>query len=277
MIILPWSNPLFRPKQGRIANFLQAMNGGISTNDTSLHLLPWRTPQQNASPLDGLTTTLSHLWTCTPISPCSADLACPAVLYGEKIVPPTRLERLRATRPRRCSFPPGKGPNHQCSVCRCSQRSAPPCPVHPSFAPPCKRSTVSWLTLLNRPYICFTDDLLPTNANTNEEADDDGQQYVFDPSESNNIFDEADDQSDKYDPLNDEKFQAIENDTNANNEANNEANHEDEYNPDHDDWMPGDVDDAITVSCSQQEKNNGDGTYHVHSQTSPTFPPTTNK
>jgi hypothetical protein len=43
----------------------------------------------------------------------------------------------------------------------------------------------------------FTDNLLPTDANTNEEANDDGQQYVFDPSKSNNIFDKADNQSDE--------------------------------------------------------------------------------
>jgi hypothetical protein len=277
MTISPWSNPLFRPKKGCIANFLQAMNGGISTNDTSLHFLPWRTPQQNSSPSDGLMTTPSHLWTCPPISPCSVGLACPAVLYGEKIVPPTRLECLQETRPQQRSFPPGKGPNHQCSVHRCLQRSAPPCLVRPSFAPPCKQSTVGWLTLLNRLYICFTDNLLPTNANTNEEADDDGQQYVFDPSKSNNIFDEADNQSDKYDPLNDKEFQVIENNTNMNNEANNEADHEDEYNPDHGDWIPDNVDDAITASCSQHKKNNDNGTYHVHSQHLLHFlPPPTN-
>jgi hypothetical protein len=157
------------------------------------------------------------------------------------------------------------------------QCSAPPCPVRPSFSLPCKQSTVGWLTLLNRPYICFTDDLLLTDANTNEEANEDGQQYVFDPSKSNKIFYKADDQSDEYDPLNDKEFQAIENYTNANDEANNEADHEDEYNPDRDDWIPDNVDNAITASCSQHEKNNDDGTYHVHSQTSPTFPPTTNK
>jgi hypothetical protein len=131
--------------------------------------------------------------------------------------------------------------------------------------------------LLNRLYICFTEDLLPTNANTNEAANDDGQQYVFDPRKNNNIFDEADNQSDEYDPLNDKEFQAIENNINANDEANNEADHEDEYNPDRDDWMPDNVDNTITASCSQHKKNNNDGTYHVHSQTSPTFPPTTNK
>jgi hypothetical protein len=43
-------------------------------------------------------------------------------------------------------------------------------PVRPSFAPPRKQSTVGWLMLLNRPYIRFTSDLLPTNANRNEEA-----------------------------------------------------------------------------------------------------------
>jgi hypothetical protein len=68
-------------------------------------------------------------------------------------------------------------------------------------------------------YICFTDDLLPTDANTNEAADDDRRQYIFDPSKSNNMFDKADDQSDEYDPPNDEEFQAIENNSNANNEA----------------------------------------------------------
>jgi hypothetical protein len=158
------------------------------------------------------------------------------------------------------------------------QRSAPPCPVHPSFTPPHKRSTVGWLTLLNRLYTCSTNDLLPTNANTNEEVDNNGKQYVFDPSKSNNIFDEDNNQSDEYYPLNDEEFQAIENYTNANDEANNEANHEDdEYNPDRDDWMPDNVDDAITTSCSQHDKNNNNGTYHVHSQTYLMFTSATNK
>jgi hypothetical protein len=111
----------------------------------------------------------------------------------------------------------------------------------------------------------------------NEEANDNGQQYVFDPSKSDNIFDKADNQSDEYDPLNVEEFQAIEKDTDANNEANNEADHEDEYNPDCDDWMPDNVDNAITAPCSQHEQNNNNDTYHVHSQHLLRFlPPPTN-
>ncbi len=44
----------------------------------------------------------------------------------------------------------------------------------------------------------------------NDEANEDGEQYTFGPSKSDNIFDEADDQSDEYDSLDDKEFQAIE-------------------------------------------------------------------
>ncbi len=48
------------------------------------------------------------------------------------------------------------------------------------------------------------------------------------------------------------------------------------YESDHD-WMPDNVDNAITASYPQHEKNNDDGTYHVYSPTSSMPPPTTNK
>ena len=138
MTILPWSNPLFRPKKGQFANFFEAMNGGLSTNNTSLHLLPWRPPLWTTAPSDGLTTLPNHLLTCPPTSLCSAGLICPVMLYGEKITPPMRRERLQATRPRRRSFPLGKGPNHRQSARRNLQQSAPSYSARPSFAPQCK-------------------------------------------------------------------------------------------------------------------------------------------
>jgi hypothetical protein len=145
MTILPWSNPLFRPKKGRFAIFFEATNGGISTNNTSLHLLPWRTPRWTTAPSDGLTTLPNHLWTCPPTSPCSAGLVCPVMLYEEKITSPMRHECLQATRPQQHSFPPGKEPNHRQSARRNLQRSAPSYSACPSFAPQRKRGTLGWL------------------------------------------------------------------------------------------------------------------------------------
>jgi hypothetical protein len=130
--------PSFQTEKRTIRHFFEAMNGGISTNNTSLNLLPWRTPRQTTAPSDGLTTLPNHLWTCPPTSPCSAGLVCPVMLYEEKITPPTCRECLQATRPQQRSFPPGKGPNHRRSVHRNLQQSAPSYSARPSFAPQCK-------------------------------------------------------------------------------------------------------------------------------------------
>jgi hypothetical protein len=162
-------------------------------------------------------------------------------LYGEKITPPTHRERLQATRPRRCSFPPGKGPNHRRSTRRNLQRSALLYLARPSFAPQRKRGTLGWLKLLNRLYIHPTVDIPSTDTKTKiEETDNDGIDQDLTVSNNENILDETDDELEEYDARDDDiKSKGDENDANDN------------------EWMPDDSNDSITAPI--------------------TLPPTTNK
>jgi hypothetical protein len=125
MVISPWSNPFFRPKKGRFADFLEAMNGEIGTNNTSLHLLPWRTPRWNTSRNGTNSDDGIPSWACPAVSPCSAGLACPVSLYGAKAIPPTREERGQEPTIRQRRHAAGSGPNYRRSR-RCIRRQNPP-------------------------------------------------------------------------------------------------------------------------------------------------------
>jgi hypothetical protein len=152
-------DPFFVSQKRRIASFLRAVNKGTSTTETSLHPLiwqPWHTPHPPPLLTSGPTEPDGFLWACPPTSPHSAGLASPDVLYGTKLDPPTHPECLSRACPQWRFFPPDKGPNHKCSLCRRLRHSAPPCPTHPLFAPPCCQSTVGWFTLLGtRPCLPF--------------------------------------------------------------------------------------------------------------------------
>lgn len=91
-----WSNPFF-PPQKRCPVFLWMINVGISTTPPSLVPLGWNTLPSGshlAHPNDGMPS-----WRCPPISPCSAGLVCPVLLYGEATVPPMKVEQQQVPTP----------------------------------------------------------------------------------------------------------------------------------------------------------------------------------
>jgi hypothetical protein len=125
MPVSSWWTPFFPPQKKHITSFLQAINMGISTTPPTLITLRRNTPidtiPNKAVSNDGM-----HLWPCPPISPSSAGIACPVLLYGTKTVPPRRVERQQETTTQRQHHKTGSGPNHQCSQRRHLQPNPPP-------------------------------------------------------------------------------------------------------------------------------------------------------
>jgi hypothetical protein len=114
MPITSWSTPFFPPQKRCIASFLPVFNVGISTTPTTLVTLRWNTPIDTI-PNEAASDNGTHSWPCLPVSPSSAGVACPVLLYGVKTVPPTRAKRQQETTTQQQHHKTGSGPNHQCS------------------------------------------------------------------------------------------------------------------------------------------------------------------
>ncbi len=124
MPISSWSTPFFPPQRRCIASFLKVVDVGISTTPTTLVTLQRNTPI-NTIPNKVASDDGTHLWPCPPVSPRSTGIACPILLYGAKMVPPTRAECQQETTTRQRHHKTGSGPNHCCSQ-RCHLRRNPP-------------------------------------------------------------------------------------------------------------------------------------------------------
>ena len=87
-----------------------------------------------------------HLWQCPPVSPCTAGVACPVVLYEAKTVPPTRAERRQETTIRRRHCTAGTGPNHRRSRRHHLRRNPRPVTQQRSlfYAPHRQRQLSDW-------------------------------------------------------------------------------------------------------------------------------------
>ncbi len=118
---------------------------------------------------------------------------------------------------------------------------------------------------------------MQSDTNANDEVDEVDDEDEYNPNVNDSKSDEHDSFLDaKYDDLDDTETQASGTSVSNHVEVSLTTVDKHAYESDHD-WMPDNLDNAITASYPQHKKNNDDGTYHVYSPTSSMPPPTTNK
>ena len=101
----------FHNKKGASPVYFLSVNVGISTTLMLLAILRRNTTIDTILDKEAHDDCV-HLWQC-PVSPRTASVAGPVVLYGAKTVPPTKAERRQETMLRQQHCTAGTGPNHR--------------------------------------------------------------------------------------------------------------------------------------------------------------------
>jgi len=104
-------DPYFSQQKRRITSFFLSVNVGISTTLMLLTILRRNTTIDTILDKEAHDDCV-HLWQC-PVSPRTASVAGPVVLYGAKMAPLTKAERRQETMLRQRHRTAGTGPNHR--------------------------------------------------------------------------------------------------------------------------------------------------------------------
>jgi hypothetical protein len=107
------------------------------------------------------------LWSCPPISPQSAGVACPVLLYGVKTIPPTRVECRQTMMSGQQHCKTDSGPNHCHSQRRHLQRNPSlTTPKRTLFYVPCLcKQLTDWA------FWCIDDNNAPDTTHTDNDND----------------------------------------------------------------------------------------------------------